>query len=76
MGSEMCIRDRDKSELFVAEEVFLTGTAAKVTPVRRVECTDLAAERPVMNALRERLTAITEGRDPNFEHWVTRIRIK
>ena len=27
-------------------------------------------------ALRERITAITEGRDPNFEHWVTRIRIK
>ena len=76
MGMTVVERPVDKSELFVAEEVFLTATAANVTPVRRVECTDLAAERPVMNALRERLTAITEGRDPNFEHWVTRIRIK
>ena len=76
MGYTVVERPIDKSELFVAEEVFLTGTAAKVTPVRRVECTDLSSERPVMNALRERITAITEGRDPNFEHWVTRIRIK
>jgi branched-chain amino acid aminotransferase len=29
----------------------------------------------VMEALRERITAITEGRDPNFEHWVTRVRL-
>jgi branched-chain amino acid aminotransferase len=76
MGYTVVERPIDKSELFVAEEVFLTGTAAKVTPVRRVECTDLSPERPVMNALRERITAITEGREPNFEHWVTRIRIK
>ena len=76
MGYTVVERPIDKSELFVAEEVFLTGTAAKVTPVRRVECTDLPSDRPVMNALRERITAITEGRDPNFEHWVTRIRIK
>ena len=76
MGYTVVERPIDKSELFVAEEVFLTGTAAKVTPVRRVECTDLSSDRPVMNSLRERITAITEGRDPNFEHWVTRIRIK
>ena len=76
MGYTVVERPIDKSELFVAEEVFLTGTAAKVTPVRRVECTDLSSDRPVMNALRERITAITEGRDPNFEHWVTRIRIE
>jgi branched-chain amino acid aminotransferase len=43
--------------------------------VRRVETTDLATERPVMDAIRERLTAITEGRDPAYEHWVSRIRI-
>lgn len=75
MGIPTLERPVDKSELFIADEVFLSGTAAKVTPVRRVETTDLRAERPVMNAIRERLTAITEGRDPAFEHWVTRIRV-
>jgi branched-chain amino acid aminotransferase len=68
-------RGVDKTELFVADEVFLTGTAARITPVRRIETTDLATDRPIMERLRDRLTAITEGRDPAYEHWVTRIRI-
>jgi branched-chain amino acid aminotransferase len=75
MGIEVIERPVDKSELFVADEVFLSGTAAKVTPVRRVESTDLAASRPIMEKIRERLTAITEGRDPAYEHWVQRVRL-
>jgi branched-chain amino acid aminotransferase len=75
MGIPTLERPVDKSELFIADEVFLSGTAAKVTPVRRVENTDLSSERPVMDAIRERLTAITEGRDPAFDHWVTRVRL-
>jgi branched-chain amino acid aminotransferase len=75
MGLEVIERAVDKSELFVAEEVFLSGTAAKVTPVRRVETTELPTDRPVMERIRERLTAITEGRDPAYDHWVTRVRI-
>jgi branched-chain amino acid aminotransferase len=75
MGIPTLERPVDKSELFIADEVFLSGTAAKVTPVRRVENTDLSSERPVMEAIRDRLTAITEGRDPAFDHWVTRVRL-
>ena len=75
MGIPTLERPVDKSELFVADEVFLSGTAAKVTPVRRVESTDLRSQRPVMDAIRERLTAITEGRDPAYDHWVTRVRL-
>ena len=75
MGIPTLERPVDKSELFIADEVFLSGTAAKVTPIRRVETTELSSERPVMNAIRERLTAITEGRDPAYDHWVTRVRL-
>ena len=63
------------AELFIADEVFLTGTAAKITPIRQIESTTLGTDRPVMESLRTRLIAITEGRDPAFEHWVTRISI-
>ncbi|NBO29005.1 MAG: branched chain amino acid aminotransferase, partial [Synechococcaceae bacterium WB6_1A_059] len=75
MGFTVVERPIDKTELFIADEVFLTGTAAKVTPVRRIESTDLAMHRPVMEALRGQLTAITEARDPIFDHWVTRVGI-
>jgi branched-chain amino acid aminotransferase len=75
MGIPVLERPVDKSELLIADEVFLSGTAARVTPVRRIETTDLPAHRPVMERLRERLTAITEGRDPQYDHWVTRVRL-
>ena len=75
MGIPTLERPVDKTELFVAEEVFLSGTAARVTPVRRIETTDMPSERPLMGAIRDRLTAITEGRDPAYDHWVTRVRL-
>ena len=75
MGVPVVERPVDKTELFVADEVFLSGTAARVTPVKRLESTELVGPRPVMDAIRDRLTAITEGRDPAYDHWVTRIRL-
>ncbi|MCP9774537.1 branched-chain amino acid transaminase [Cyanobium sp. WAJ14-Wanaka] len=76
MGITVLERAVDKTELFIADEVFLSGTAAKVTPVRKVETTELTGKRPIMDAIRDRLTAITEGRDPAYDHWVTRIRLR
>ena len=73
MGLEVLERPVDKTELFIADEVFLTGTAAKITPIRQLESTVLKSDRPIMEALRNRLVAITEGRDGEFDHWVTRI---
>ena len=76
MGIPVIERAVDKSELFIADEVFLSGTAARITPVRCVETTELPSKRPLMERLRDRITSITVGRDPSYEHWVTRIRIE
>jgi branched-chain amino acid aminotransferase len=70
LGIEVVERPVDKSELLIADEVFLSGTAAKITPVRRVESYSLPTQRPVTDRLREKLTAITEGRDRDYQHWV------
>ena len=75
MGLTVIERPVDKTELFIADEVFLTGTAAKITPIRQLESTVLSNQRPVMDALRQRLIAITEGRDEQFRHWVTRVEL-
>ena len=75
MGITVVERAVDKTELFIADEVFLTGTAAKITPIRQIESTVLCNDRPMMQSLKSKLVAITEGRDPAYEHWVTRIAI-
>ena len=75
MGIPVVERAVDKTELFIADEVFLTGTAAKITPIRQIESTVLRHDRPSMQSLKSKLGAITEGRDPSYEHWVTRITL-
>jgi branched-chain amino acid aminotransferase len=75
MGIPVVERAVDKTELFIADEVFLTGTAAKITPIRQIESTVLRQDRPIMQSLKSKLVAITEGRDPAYEHWVTRIAL-
>ncbi|ANV84534.1 branched-chain amino acid aminotransferase [Picosynechococcus sp. PCC 7003] len=75
LGIEVVERPIDKSELLIADEVFLSGTAAKVTPVKRVENYTLPTERPITEKLREKLTAITENRDPEFADWVYKISL-
>ncbi|NJL44740.1 MAG: branched-chain amino acid transaminase [Leptolyngbyaceae cyanobacterium SM2_3_12] len=70
LGIEVIERPVDKSELMIADEVFLSGTAAKITPVRRIESYGLSTQRPITDALREKLTAITEGQDAEYKDWV------
>ncbi len=76
MGIKTIERPVDKSELFIADEVFLSGTAAKITPVKRVENYELSQSRPITEKLKEKLTAITENRDTNYQDWVYPISIK
>ncbi len=68
-------RSVDKSELFIAQEVFLTGTAAKITPIRQIESTKLPTNRPIMDVLRKKLISITEGREKSYSHWITKINL-
>ncbi|MEM7795384.1 MAG: branched-chain amino acid transaminase [Cyanobacteria bacterium P01_C01_bin.118] len=70
LGIDVVERPVDKSELLIADEVFLSGTAAKVTPVRQVENYTLSTVRPVTDQIRDKLSAITEGREPQYKDWV------
>lgn len=70
LGIKTVERPVDKSELFIADEVFLSGTAAKITPVKRIESYNLPTSRPITEKLKEKLIAITENREPNYRDWV------
>jgi len=71
MGLTVIERQVDKSELFIADEVFLSGTAAKITPIKQIENYHLPAEKPITHKLRAKLIAITENRDPDYQAWVS-----
>jgi branched-chain amino acid aminotransferase len=69
-------RPVDKTELFIADEVFLTGTAAKITPVKKIETTVLKNDRPIMMKLKSLLINITENKSEVFRDWVTKIDLR
>jgi branched-chain amino acid aminotransferase len=71
LGLKVEERQVDKTELFIADEVFLCGTAAKITPVKKIENYLLPQDKPITSRLKEKLTAITENRDPDYQDWVT-----
>lgn len=75
LGLKVTERPIDKTELLIADEVFLCGTAAKVTPVKRIENYSLSLERPITDQIRQAITAITEDRYDGFKEWVFRVKI-
>jgi branched-chain amino acid aminotransferase len=70
LGIPVVERPIDKTELLIADEVFLSGTAAKITPVRQIENYQFSTDRPITHQLKENLVAITENRDAEYADWV------
>jgi len=58
-----------RDELYVADEIFLTGTAAEVTPIREVDHRAIGngSRGPVTKVLQEAYFDVVAGRDPGFE---------
>lgn len=75
MGIKTVERAVDKTELLIADEVFLCGTAAKIVPVNKIENYNLSQHHPITDQLRAKLTAITEGREPKYKDWIYSISI-
>ncbi len=66
---EMIARD----ELYTAEEVFLTGTAAEITPVRDIDHRKIGRGEagPVTRRLQEAFFAVVKGSDSRHDAWLT-----
>lgn len=62
---------RDK--LYIADEIFLTGTAAEVTPVREVDHRKIGAGRrgPVTKTLQSAFFDVVAGREPKYASFLT-----
>ena len=66
---EMVARD----ELYTADEVFLTGTAAEITPVRDIDHRKIGRGEagPVTRRLQEAFFSVVKGNDTKHDHWLS-----
>ncbi len=64
-----------RDEMYIADEVFVTGTAAELTPVREIDNRRIGAGKPgpVTSALQKRFFSIVRGEDPSHDSWLTRV---
>jgi branched-chain amino acid aminotransferase len=72
-GIEVESRTIDRSELYVADEVFMTGTAAHVTPILEVDRRPVADGDvgPISKQLQTLYFDIIYGRNPKYLSWCT-----
>jgi branched-chain amino acid aminotransferase len=66
-------RTLTRDELYVADEVFLTGTAAEVTPIREIDRRAIGDGRrgPITTTLQRAFFDVVEGRERKYERWLT-----
>jgi branched-chain amino acid aminotransferase len=62
--------------LYMADEVFFTGTAAEITPIRSVDGIPIGAGRrgPITQRLQAEFFGITGGQLPDRHGWLTPVR--
>jgi branched-chain amino acid aminotransferase len=71
-GGHVIEADLDREDLYVAEEVFMTGTAAEVKSVTEIDKTIIGNGKPgkITKALQKSFTDVTLGKDERFLHWL------
>ncbi len=62
--------------LYIADEVFFTGTAAELTPIRSIDRITIGAGKrgPITEILQKEFFAIVEGQKPDHHGWLTPIK--
>lgn len=70
LGYQVVERDVARAELYMAEEVFLTGTAAELVPVRSVDDHELGKPGEITRVVQERFEDALHGRAEEYLEWL------
>ncbi len=77
LGYEVVERDLARAELYLADEVFLSGTAAELVPVREIDDHAIGAGEPglVTREIQGVFDDALHGRDPRYEEWLDLVEV-
>jgi len=59
-----------RTDLYLADEVFMTGTAAEVTPLREVDDQQIGAPGPVTLTIQNAYLDTVRGKSERWSHWL------
>ena len=72
-GIEVVEERFTRDEVYIADEAFMTGTAAEITPVRSLDDRSIGAGKPgpVTKQVQDEYFAALRGERPDYAEWLT-----
>ena len=70
LGYTVIERDIARSELYLADEIFLTGTAAELVPVREIDDHAIEAPGEITKVIAAKFDDALHGRAPEYAEWL------
>jgi branched-chain amino acid aminotransferase len=70
-------RDVDRTELYAADEVFLTGTGYQIAPVVEIDGRPIGTGEmgPISSRLQELYFEAARGDNPEYDHWTVAVEV-
>jgi branched-chain amino acid aminotransferase len=77
LGYTLVERDLARAEIYLADEVFLSGTAAELVPVREIDDHAIGTGKPgpVTRAIQSTFDDALHGRDPRYRDWLDLVNV-
>jgi branched-chain amino acid aminotransferase len=74
-GYKVGIREIARSELYIADEAFLSGTAAEITPIIRIDKNEIGNGRvgAITSEIMTDYTDLVMNRNEKYSEWLTRV---
>ncbi len=70
LGYSVNVRDIARSELYLADEVFLCGTAAELVPVREIDDHEIGEPGEITRVIQAKFEDALHGRAPEYSEWL------
>jgi branched-chain amino acid aminotransferase len=70
LGYEVVERDISRAEMPLADELFLSGTAAELTPVREIDDIEIGPPGEITRAIQAVFEDALHGRSERYAHWL------
>ncbi len=73
LGYEVAEANLLRTDLYLAEEAFLTGTAAEVVPIRSVDDREIGEPGPITRSIQETYFATIRGEVDRYKNWLEHV---
>ncbi len=76
LGYEIRYEPIPREMLYIADEIFFTGTAAEISPIRSVDRIQIGSgsRGPITKQVQDEFFALTSGQKPDRYGWLTHVR--